>query len=414
MRRLSPASGANHLRGSGRNTLETKPMTGRKMVGIIQIGFLAQALLAVPATDDSEYVALEKITDRITVAYWLGGVDRRCNLTAIRTQKGLVIIDTEMSPGIMAPIKAKLERTLGRDDWAYVINTHAHDSHAGGNCLFSNAVVVGHTNLAADMREWLVRRQTDSEWRMRELQRLDQFIQYYTNALSQASRRRAADAHRIRGEIRFLELQRQDLRDTYPVIKPSLTFRDKHTLELGDVQLQLVFFGKSHSTSDILIYVPQERVLVTGSAVYQRAQFPEISEQSRLADVRRFIAVLNQFTAPEVRIDRVIPSHSPLLLKSDLLPVRDYYQRMLTGLGAAKQQGLTFEQVQARFPASQFPALKDPPEGWWSHGFHERNLRNLWRILNEQPAEGAPGTDVEKKEQAGARPVYLDGPGRAR
>ncbi len=370
-------------------------MTGMKMVRVIQIGLLAQALLAAPATDDSEFVSLEKITDRVTVAYWLGGVDRRCNLIVIKAQKGLVIIDTEMSPRIMAPIKAKVERSFGRNDWAYVINTHAHDSHAGGNCLFSNAVVVGHLNLAADMQEWLVRRQTEEAWRVRELQRLDQFIQYYTNALPQATRRSAAEARRIRGEIKFLEYEQQDLRDTYPVIRPSITFRDKHTLDLGDVQAQLVYFGKSHSTSDILIYVPQERILVTGGAIYQHAQFPEISEQSGLADVRRFITVLNQFAAPEVRLDHVIPSHSALLMKSDLLAVRDYYQRMLTGVSAAKQQGLTFEQVQARFPASQFPALKDPPEGWWSHGFHERNLRNLWRILNEQPAAGAPRTGTE-------------------
>jgi len=372
-------------------------MSEMKMVGMVQIGLLAQALLAAPASDDSEFVALEKITDRITVAYWLGGVDRRCNLICIQTQKGLVIIDTEISPRIMAPIKAKLERTLGRNDWAYVINTHAHDSHAGGNSLFPKAVVVGHENLAADMEEWLVRRQTDTAWRTRELQRMDQFIQYYTNALSQATRRSAAEARRIRGEIRFWELQRQDLRDTYPVIRPSLTFRDKHALDLGNVQAQLVFFGKSHSTSDILIYVPQDRILVTGGAIYQRAQFPEISEQSRLADVRRFIAVLNQFTAPDVRIDHVIPSHSLLLMKSDLLPVRDYYQRMLTGLRAAQRQGLTFEQVQARFPASQFPALRDPPEGWWSHGFHDRNLRNLWRILNEDAGltEKSAGSQTE-------------------
>src|SRR5512133_3601991 len=90
---------------------ERKPMTGMKLVGIMQIGFLAQALLAAPASDDSEFVALAKITGRVTVAYWLGGVERRCNLVAIQTRKGLVMIDTEISPGIMAPIKAKLERT---------------------------------------------------------------------------------------------------------------------------------------------------------------------------------------------------------------------------------------------------------------------------------------------------------------
>lgn len=358
-----------------------------KLLAAIQTGWLAHALCAASVGQDEAFVALEPVTGRVTVAYWAGGVDRRCNLTAIQTRLGLVLIDTEMSPRIMAPIKAKLERTLGRNDWVYVINTHAHDSHAGGNSLFPKATIVGHENLAADMDEWLVRRQTDPGWRMRELRRIDQFIQNFTAALPHASGRSPAEARQVRGEIRFWELQRQDLQDSYPIVKPQLTFRDNHTLDLGDVRVQLIFFGKSHSTSDILIYVPQERVLITGGAIYQRAQFPEISEQSRLNDVQRALTVLNQLAAPGVQIDYVIPSHSPLLAKADLLPVRDYYQRMLTGLRAAREQGLTFEQVQARFPASLFPALRDPPPGWWSHGFHQRNLRNLWRILNEQPAQ---------------------------
>ena len=120
--------------------------------------------------------------------------------------------------------------------------------------------------------------------------------------------------------------------------------------------MELVYFGKGHSTSDILIYVPQERLLVSGAVVYQRAHIPEIAEETQLQDIHRFLAVLDQFLADDVKIDHVVPGHSPVLVKNDLAPVRDYYQRMLTGVRAAQQEGLTLEQAtQAAGRADELP-----------------------------------------------------------
>jgi cyclase len=339
-------------------------------------------LRASPADGGSEFINLERLSSRVTLAYWVG-TDRRCNLTAIQTRKGLVIIDTEMSPRIMAPIKEKLEQVFRCTNWVYVINTHAHDSHPGGNSVFKDAVIVGHDNLAADM-QWIVRRQTDPDWKDRDLKRADQLIHNLQAALPQAAARSAAEARLVRGEIKFWELHSQDLREGYPVVKPSLTFKDRHTLDLGDMQLELVFFGKGHSASDILVYVPQEKLLITGGIAYQRAHFPEIGEQTKLDDVMRFLAVLDRFLAPNVRIDHLVPGHSPPLLKQDLAPVRDYYQRMLSGVRAAQREGLTLEQTKVRLAAGQFPNLRETPPGSWSYGMHERNLRNLWRILQEK------------------------------
>jgi glyoxylase-like metal-dependent hydrolase (beta-lactamase superfamily II) len=352
------------------------------LTGILHLGLLTQMLGAGPAGGESEFINLEQLSDRVVLAYWVG-TDRRCNLTAIKTSQGLVIVDTEMSPRIMAPIKEKLEQTFRRTNWVYVINTHAHDSHPGGNSLFPAAVVVGHENLAQD-EQWILRRQNEPAWRKRDLDRADQFIRELRAGLPQVAARNAAAARLVRGEIRFWELHSQDLREGYPVIKPSLTFEDSHTLDLGDVQVELVFFGKGHSLSDTLVYVPQERLLITGGIAYQRAHFPEIGEQTKLEDVRRFLTVLNRFLAPGVRLDHVVPSHSPPLLQQDLVPVRDYYARMLAGLRAAQREGLTLERAKERLPAGKFPALRDTPPGSWSHGAHERNLGNLWRILQAE------------------------------
>jgi glyoxylase-like metal-dependent hydrolase (beta-lactamase superfamily II) len=363
------------------------------MIGLVHVGMVVQMLFAGAGRDSGEFINIEKLSDRVILAYWVG-TDRRCNLTAIQSEKGLVIIDTEMSPRIMAPIKERIERVFGRSDWAYVINTHAHDSHPGGNSLFQGAVIVGHDNLAEDM-QWIVRRQTEPQWKRRELDRAAQLIRNLQALLPQVARN-PVQTRMVWGEIKFWELHSQDLREGYEVVKPSLTFSDRHTIDLGDLQLELVFFGKGHSISDILIYVPQERLLVSGAVAYQRAHLPEIGEQTELQDVHRFIDVLDRFLADDVKIDHVVPAHSPPLLKNDLAPVRDYYQRMLTGVQAAQQEGLTLEQAAQRLAVrTNFPALHETPPGAWSHGMHERNLKNLWRLVKEerQPPRTGPGKD---------------------
>lgn len=351
------------------------------MSAVLQVGLMVTMLVGGAGRGGGQYVCVERLSERVLLAYWLG--TGRCNLTAIQSEKGLVVIDTEMSPRIMAPIKERIEKEFGRSDWAYVINTHAHVHHTGGNCLFPNAVVVGHENLPRDM-EWLVRKQTDPESKRKDLERAHQTLRNLRAVLPQLARNRR-QARRIRGEILFWELYIQDMEEGYEVVRPALTFADRHTLDLGDLTLELVFFGKGHSLSDTLIYVPQERLLVTGAIVYQRRHLPEIGEASELADVHRFMAVLDEFLADDVKIDHVVPSHSVPLRQGDLRPVRDYYERMLAGVRTAQQQGMNLDQTMQRLAVrAAFPAFREPPPGHWAHGMHQRNLRNLWRILQKE------------------------------
>jgi glyoxylase-like metal-dependent hydrolase (beta-lactamase superfamily II) len=144
-------------------------------------------------------------------------------------------------------------------------------------------------------------------------------------------------------------------------------------------------FGRGHSLSDTLVYVPQERLLVTGAIVYMRAHLPEVGEASQLEDVQRFMSVLDRFLAKDVKIDHVISSHSPPLERKDLPPIRDYYERMLSGVRTCRKQGLTMQQAAERLNArTMFPAFDDRVLGAWAKGMHERNIRNLWRIVTEE------------------------------
>ncbi len=354
------------------------------MITALHLGLLVPLLAAGPQFDPGPYICIDRLTPRVALAYW-PGIDRRCNLTVIQSRKGLVIIDTEASPRVMAPIKKKIEQTFGRSDWAYVINTHAHDNHCSGNSLFKGATILGHENLATDM-QWLINRQIEPAKR-KEIDRYNAILRDLRVAVPRYAADRMA-TRLIQSDLIFYDLFVQDLQQGYQVVKPTLTFSDKYTLDLGDLTLELIFFGKGHSNSDTLIYIPQERVLVSGAIAYQQYRVPEIGEDSHLEDVHRFIAVLDRLLADDVKIDHVIPGHSVPLTRAVLPPIRDFYQRMLQEVQAARQQGLTLDQATKLLTLqAKFPAFREPPLRTYGSLHQERNVKNLWRILAEdQPA----------------------------
>jgi glyoxylase-like metal-dependent hydrolase (beta-lactamase superfamily II) len=67
----------------------------------------------------------------------------------------------------MARLKQEIERQLGRSDWAYVIDTHAHDTHAGGNALFKGIPIIGHETILAAMKAYWIDAMAKPEWRAR-------------------------------------------------------------------------------------------------------------------------------------------------------------------------------------------------------------------------------------------------------
>ncbi|MHC4559159.1 MAG: MBL fold metallo-hydrolase [Planctomycetota bacterium] len=350
------------------------------MIKSIRIAFILCLFMSGLGRGSAEFVRIEKLSDRVIIGYWLG--TGRMNIVAVKSEKGLVIIDTAMSPRIMAPIKERLEKELGCDDWAYVINTHAHIHHAGGNCLFKDAVVIGHDNLPDDM-EWLIWRQSDETSKRKVLDNNARTIRNLQALLPQVANNRL-QTRRIQGEIKFYQLNTKDVEEGFEIVKPTVTFSDKHTLDLGDLQLELVYFGKGHSLSDILIYIPQEGLLVTGAIVYLRRHLPGITERAQLKDVHRYIAVLDEFLEEGVKIDHVVASHSRPLKRNDLKHVRDYYKTMLDGIRAAQQEGLTLEQAKEHFAVQKkFPFFFQRNSAQWVQAKQDRNIKVLWHLLKE-------------------------------
>jgi glyoxylase-like metal-dependent hydrolase (beta-lactamase superfamily II) len=79
---------------------------------------------------------------------------------------------------------------------------------------------------------------------------------------------------------------------------------------MGDVTFHLVYFGKAHSDSDILIYIPEENLLMSGdlfnsggSGNLSRLNHNEVGK----VDIDRWCEALNFILQPDNKIEKVIP-----------------------------------------------------------------------------------------------------------
>jgi glyoxylase-like metal-dependent hydrolase (beta-lactamase superfamily II) len=175
-----------------------------------------------------------EIADRVWVARyeWMD-----VNVTAIGSDRGLVVVDTHGSTAAGRNVLTDLDR-LGVGPVAHVVNSHWHWDHTFGNAAFRE--------IALDVP---------------------------IHAHKEAARSLADQGKRIKE--RFAESP-DDPHGTEvavtEIVIPNQTFVDSFALDLGDRVLELMFPGRGHTSGDIVARLVDAEVLVAGDLVEESAK----------------------------------------------------------------------------------------------------------------------------------------------
>ena len=105
---------------------------------------------------------------------------------------------------------------------------------------------------------------------------------------------------------------------------PTITFSDQMTLYFSDLTMRLIYFGKAHTESDILIYIPDEKMLFSGD-LFREGGSPGFSTHEK-QDVHKWQQSLNQVLAPGNEIKHVIHGHGMVMNKNDLMDFYEFVQ----------------------------------------------------------------------------------------
>ena len=339
-------------------------------------------LLWVPGAGAQD-VAIRRVTDRV-ITLSMSNLGMHTNITVIETRKGLVVIETEITPYIMSKIKEAAEKELGRNDWAYVINTHGHLHHSRGNSVFKGVQIVGHETLNMDRLK--VYLSTDSGRRSycRDVG-VNTAISQLRRTLAQATLT-AAQKEELRRRLSFCRAVQKEIMAGFEIVNPTLTFRDRYELDLGDVHLRLTYWGYGICHSSIFVHVVEDHMLVGTGVTWD--SLPGFYEKTSLEGIRRGISIWKELSDEDLRIELIIGVHNPDLITSreHFQHRQQYLQALLDDLTEAKQQGLTQQQAKDRLSLDKRYAYVrqhfSQPEDLRER--HQKNIDTIWALLQEE------------------------------
>ncbi len=159
-----------------------------------------------------------------------------------------------------------------------VVNTHRNGDHCWGNQLFPDAEIIGHRLCAAEFGK-----------------ERPEFMQTLRNSGSSSDPALAAFARRL-ADWDFAGIE----------LRPPQTLVDERlTIDLDGIQAHLIYVGPAHTSGDLIVHLPAERIVFTGDILF-RLCTPIGWEGT----YDRWIAALDRIVA--LAPDVVVPGHGPV------------------------------------------------------------------------------------------------------
>ncbi len=341
---------------------------------------LASVLLVFPSAGDEEF-RVTRLGEN--AALFQIGREDQTNVVALASRRGLVVIDTGVLPSRGAALRSAIEREFKRRDFAYVINTHAHFDHSNGNQAFTDVPIVAHQNAAREMTRWF-----------QNPAAVEAFLQSRAEYQAELEAELKKVAAGSRDEIRVREQLAEnaalvgDLRQgRFVLTRPTVSFSDRLTIDLGDLTLNLTYFGRAHTESDILVHVPELRLLAVGD-LFGKYWMPGLAIPR--ADVPRWFQALDGLPAGLQSVDRVISGHGEPMSGDELRAQVAYLRGVWEGVAAARRDGLTLAATKERLPfddrSPYLSKLRRMGRTGQGPDRHLANVEAAWRLQAESAA----------------------------
>jgi glyoxylase-like metal-dependent hydrolase (beta-lactamase superfamily II) len=280
-----------------------------------------------------------------------GDVGMYGNSIAVVSEDGVLVFDSAALPETASTILRDI-RTLTPKPVRYLLNSHWHWDHWGGNQVYQAAFpglqIVTHEKTREQMLA------VEPRWNDEGLKvQLPRYLASLEKKLAEA-RAKSAPAADIGAQTALLRADRNflDQKNSLRKVIPNVTFTDAMTVRLGRREFKILH-ARAITVGDTYVYLPKERILITGDIMLD--PFPFAIGGSYPADWLKTLEGLADLK-PAV----IIPGHG--LARSDPGFLQGYialFREVIRQVKEAKSKGLTLEQTRdgIRGEAAKLTAL---------------------------------------------------------
>lgn len=245
-------------------------------------------------------IRIVRLADQLYVLEGAGG-----NVAVFVWDEGVMLVDDKIAP--VAPQLKAAVAALTPKPIRFVVNTHWHPDHRGGNAALAGggAVIVAHEN---------VRRRLT----------VDGFVAVFGRKLPAPP----------------------------PQALPIVTFTRDVTFHLGDEEISVVHVDAAHTDGDALVRFHRANALHLGDC-YLNGSYPVI-DYSNGGSYTGLIAAIDTALGMTDSATRIIPGHGPVADDRRLREWRDMLATILERVRAAVTRGASLEDIKRERPAREW------------------------------------------------------------
>ena len=273
---------------------------------------------------------------------------RGSNPSFVTTSEGIVMIDTPMLPTYALRWRDEL---LRRGEIRYIINTEYHMDHFAGNYFFPGVPIISHQGVRETLQG-----------------PIEGIIPF---GLVKEAVARGMDLKKyILWRYEELDPEGLKLAPNYQPTLPKVTFSECLTLYVGEHTFELMYLP-GHTPYQVVVYVPQERVVFTGDnfSNNQQASLAQCLPLEWLESLKRIEAM---------DVDFIVPGHGEVGDKKALRQFVSFIQGAVDTVRELMKQGVSKEEAADRVSFEKFmPARHAGAEQ------QQMNVMHLYEMLSK-------------------------------
>jgi glyoxylase-like metal-dependent hydrolase (beta-lactamase superfamily II) len=303
---------------------ENRETTVRYIAFTAAAATIALCATVADAAQQQDFSKVEvKTTDLGKNTYMLEGAGG--NVTIAVGTNGVIMVDAQFAP-MHDKLKAAIAK-ITKLPVAYLINTHYHGDHTGGNAAFAKegAIIVAQQNVK------------------------NRLVNPPAGANGQTPPA------------------------TPPEAVPTSVFSEKTTIAVANQSAQVIHIPNSHTDGDSAVYFPEANVLAIGDNGGPN-RYPNIalggSIDGMIAGTETFLKTGNAAT-------KIVPGHGPLATKADFQAYHDMLVMVRDRVAKLKAAGMSVDQAVAAKPLAPDIQAKQQQDDAAS----ERVVRTVYQTL---------------------------------
>jgi cyclase len=249
-------------------------------------------------------IKAEPLAPGVAVLFGQGG-----NIGVSYGPDGTILIDDQFAP--LTPKIQAAVAALGATPVKFLINTHWHGDHTGGNENLGNAgtIIMAHDNVRVRLAGG------------------------GTSGAGTSGARTIPKAP--------------------PVALPVVTYHDGLSLHLNGDEVRTIHMHDAHTDGDSVVHWKKANVVHMGDLFMTQGSMPYVDLGSG-GNVRGFVAAADKVLAMTNVETKIIPGHGPMATRADLQAWRNMIADVIAKVEVGIKAKKTLAQIQAMKPAARY------------------------------------------------------------